>query len=93
VSWWCFQYATESELEQHQESATFSSKKKARPFCCLRWRPVPIPDQETGIYSYRARYFDQNVGRFITEDPIGFIGGQNFCRYVYNSPVGGWPSF
>jgi RHS repeat-associated protein len=27
-------------------------------------------DQETGSYYYRARYFDQNSGRFISEDPI-----------------------
>ncbi|MGB8061505.1 MAG: RHS repeat-associated core domain-containing protein [Candidatus Sulfotelmatobacter sp.] len=45
-------------------------------------------DTETGISYYRARYYDESVGRFITEDPIGFIGGQNFYRYVYNSPIG-----
>jgi RHS repeat-associated protein len=44
-------------------------------------------DPETGIYEYRARYFDQNVGRFISEDPIAFRGGVNFYRYVLNNPV------
>src|SRR6185369_6987732 len=29
-------------------------------------------DQETGIYFYRARYYDQNVGRFISEDPLRY---------------------
>jgi RHS repeat-associated protein len=44
-------------------------------------------DQETGIYEYRARYFDQNVGRFISQDPIRFKGGINFYAYVLNSPT------
>jgi RHS repeat-associated protein len=44
-------------------------------------------DPATGIYEYRARYFDSAVGRFISEDPIRFSGGQNFYRYVRNTPT------
>ena len=44
-------------------------------------------DPETGLYYYRARYFDQNVGRFNSEDPIRFKGGNNFYEYAYNNPV------
>ena len=45
-------------------------------------------DGETGQYYYRARYYDQNVGRFIGEDPIGFnAGDSNLYRYVGNSPI------
>ncbi|MGE5052921.1 MAG: RHS repeat-associated core domain-containing protein [Acidobacteriota bacterium] len=44
-------------------------------------------DQETGLYYYRARYYDSNVGRFISEDPIGLQGGPNFYAYVGNDPV------
>jgi RHS repeat-associated protein len=43
-------------------------------------------DGETGQYYYRARYYDHAVGRFISEDPIGFSGGDsNLSRYVGNS--------
>jgi RHS repeat-associated protein len=43
-------------------------------------------DPETGLYYYRARYFDANVGRFISTDPIGFEAGDaNLYRYVNNS--------
>ena len=35
-------------------------------------------DTETNIYYYRARYFDPSVGRFLSEDPIRFLGGINF---------------
>lgn len=37
---------------------------------------------------YRARYYDSVPGRFLTEDPIGFKGGLNFYRSVFNSPIG-----
>ena len=42
-------------------------------------------DPETRLYYYRARYYDQNTGRFLTEDPLRFIGGgPNFYDYVQN---------
>jgi RHS repeat-associated protein len=44
-------------------------------------------DPETGIYSYRARYYDQTTGRFLSEDPTKFWGGVNFYDYTYDSPT------
>ena len=45
-------------------------------------------DAETGLYYYRARYYDPSIGRFISEDPIQFDSGQNnFYEYVGNSPI------
>ncbi|HPD56937.1 MAG TPA: RHS repeat-associated core domain-containing protein [Smithellaceae bacterium] len=45
-------------------------------------------DPETGLYYYRARYYDAKAGRFITRDPIGFDGGDvNLYAYVGNNPV------
>ena len=45
-------------------------------------------DIESGLYYYRARYYDPQIGRFLSEDPIGFNGGdQNLYRYVFNNPV------
>lgn len=44
-------------------------------------------DQSTGLYYYRARYYDPEVGRFITEDPLGFGAGINFYAYVANNPL------
>src|ERR1700722_803563 len=43
-------------------------------------------DAETGLRYYRFRYFDPTIGRFISEDPIGFDGGINFYQYVQNNP-------
>ena len=44
-------------------------------------------DQETGLYYYRARYYDSQVGRFLRPDPIGFSGGINLYGYVAGNPV------
>lgn len=42
----------------------------------------------TGLYYYRARYYDPYVGRFISEDPMGFDAGDvNFYAYVGNNPI------
>jgi RHS repeat-associated protein len=41
-----------------------------------------------GFYYMRARYYNPTVGRFISEDPIGFGGGDvNLMAYVGNNPV------
>lgn len=44
-------------------------------------------DQETGLYYYRARYYDPQSGRFVSEDPLGFGGGTNFFVYAENDPI------
>jgi RHS repeat-associated protein len=44
-------------------------------------------DAETGLYYYRARYYDPTAGRFLSEDPIRFAGSINFYTYVSNKPV------
>ena len=43
-------------------------------------------DAFSGFYYYRARSYDANLGRFISEDPIGFGGGDiNLYGYVKNN--------
>ncbi len=44
-------------------------------------------DTETGLYYYRARYYDPDLGRFLTTDPIGYLGGINLYAYCSNDPV------
>jgi RHS repeat-associated protein len=44
--------------------------------------------EPNGFYYMRARYYDPQVGRFISEDPIGFDGGDvNLMAYAGNNPV------
>lgn len=48
-------------------------------------------DAETGLYYYRARYYDPKLGRFLQEDtfPRFREDSQSFNRYsyVYNNPI------
>jgi RHS repeat-associated protein len=45
-------------------------------------------DSESGLQYYRARYFDNELGRFTNRDPIGFVDGLNLYRgYFVNNGV------
>ncbi|HKF67766.1 MAG TPA: RHS repeat-associated core domain-containing protein [Vicinamibacterales bacterium] len=45
-------------------------------------------DGFAGLYYYRARYYHPGLQRFISEDPIGFAGGDpNLYAYVANNPI------
>jgi choice-of-anchor C domain-containing protein len=41
-----------------------------------------------GLYNYRSRNLDSATGRFLTNDPIGFLGNDaNLSRYAFNTPL------
>ena len=70
---------------------TNSSEEPRHTFTGREW------DADAELYYYRARWYDAGVGRFISEDPIGFAGGdENLSRYVHNrapnfvDPTGLW---
>lgn len=44
-------------------------------------------DSETGIYFYRARYYDAAAGRFLSEDPLGVRDDLDMYAYVRNNPA------
>jgi RHS repeat-associated protein len=44
-------------------------------------------NDDTGLMYYRARYYRPDWGRFVSEDPIGVLGGINRYAYVENNPV------
>jgi RHS repeat-associated protein len=43
----------------------------------------------SGLYYYRARYYNPNIGRFLSEDPIRFTAGIDFYAYTLNDPIRG----
>jgi len=44
-----------------------------------------VSDAETGLVYMRARYYDPNVGRFVSQDPAGH--GSNWYAYCNNNPT------
>jgi RHS repeat-associated protein len=41
----------------------------------------------TGLYFYRARYYNPALQRFVSEDPKSFLGGINLFAYALNDPI------
>ncbi|WP_020190345.1 RHS repeat-associated core domain-containing protein, partial [Pseudomonas putida] len=50
--------------------------------------PGQYSDDETSLHYNTFRYYDPEVARFITQDPIGLLGGSNLYNYAPSST--GW---
>jgi RHS repeat-associated protein len=49
--------------------------------------PGQYYDVETGFnYNYH-RFYDPQIGRYLTPDPLGLVGGFNLYVYVQNNPI------
>ncbi|OQA03670.1 MAG: putative deoxyribonuclease RhsC [Planctomycetes bacterium ADurb.Bin401] len=44
-------------------------------------------DEETGLYYYRARYYNPSIGRFLSPDPIGYYDSMNLYQYCGNNSI------
>jgi RHS repeat-associated protein len=44
-------------------------------------------DAESELHYNWFRYYDPKTGRYLREDPVGFIGGTNYYLYVSNNPI------
>jgi len=45
-------------------------------------------DEEARLHNNLMRYYDSEAGRFVNQDPIGLMGGENFYQFAPN--VQGW---
>ncbi len=71
------------------ESATYDSFGNATGNLSTRYGYTGREfDADLGLQYSRARWYDATIGRFISEDPIGFAGKDiNLYGYVWNSPI------
>lgn len=44
-------------------------------------------DEETGFVYFGRRYYDPEMGRWTTPDPLGFDGGPNLYAFILNNPL------
>jgi RHS repeat-associated protein len=68
-----------------------------RPFGSLEWQSETTPnplrfqareiDPTAGLYYFRNRWYDPELARFISEDPIGLEGGINPYAFAGNNPA------
>jgi len=47
-------------------------------------------DSETELYYYGYRYYNPQLGRWMSRDPIGESGGGNLYAFTLNSPANSW---
>ena len=57
--------------------------QEGAPSCRLRF-PGQYEDEESGLFYNRYRYYDSEIGQYVSPDPIGLAGGVNPYGYVSN---------
>jgi len=65
-----YEYADERRHERRRQSLRFQGQ---------------FLDDETGLHYNTFRYYDPDIGRFISQDPIGLNGGLNLYQYASNA--------
>ena len=70
-----YRYKPFGAMERNDQTVANSLRFQARPY-----------DAETGLYYFRARYYDPELARFVSEDPIGLEGGLNQYAFGGNDP-------
>ncbi len=71
---WAVEYTAFGELRNTFQAQTSSPFRFLGQYC----------DDELGLFYTHYRYYDPQLGRFTSPDPIRFTGGPNFYRYVIN---------
>ena len=71
-----YRYKPFGSLERNDQTVQNALRFQGRPF-----------DAETNLYYFRARYYDPQLARFISEDPAGKAGGINAYTYAANDPI------
>lgn len=70
-------------------------ESKSMPDVCGIGNPEALREfqAESNPSHYRARYYDQTTGRFLSEDPIRFQSDGNFYGYTGNGPLNWFDPF
>lgn len=97
----CDHLGTPQELTDHEGKVAWSAQYKAwgqakeaiSEAACKAGMRNPIRfqgqylDDETGLHYNRYRYYDPDTARYLSQDPIGLAGGDNFYQYATNPTI------
>ena len=72
---------TENCVQQILNDENFERGKRECPF---RFQGQ-YEDAETGLYYNRFRYYDPSIGSYLSQDPIGLMGGMQLYSYVHDT--------
>ena len=64
----------------------FGNGKNNKKWNTYRFSSKEFEDH-AGLYYFGARYYDPEIGRWLTPDPFGFIDGPNVYVYTANNPI------
>ncbi|MDP2198847.1 MAG: RHS repeat-associated core domain-containing protein, partial [Sulfurimicrobium sp.] len=67
---------------------TIGAGKDAAGFTLALRLPGQVFDAETGLHYNRQRYYDPDLGQYLTPDPLGTPDGPNPYAYVAFNPLG-----
>jgi RHS repeat-associated protein len=95
IAWSATYQAWGNTLKVHWAQESAAANERLQPTDLAANDPVHQPvrfqgqyfDAETGLHYNRFRYYDPDVGRFASQDPIGLSGGDNLYAYAPN-PTG-----
>lgn len=88
----CDHLGTPRELTDAQGNVVWSGRYKAWGRLLYVEGEIAQPlrfqgqyeDQETGLFYNRYRYYEPDCGRYLSQDPIGILGGLNGYAYATN---------
>ena len=72
----------EAQLDIYSRVRTFAGRSLNE--CPFRYQGQ-YQDSETGLYYNRFRYYDPEIGSYISQDPIGLEGGSRLYGYVHDA--------
>ncbi len=82
VESYCYSVYGEEEIT-NESGKILSQSSIGNPW---RYRGKRV-DEEVGLIYFGYRYYDSEIGRWISPDPIGTIDGPNLYTFAHNNPM------
>ena len=80
-------------IDKREGNKRYFKMNDGSTISCVYDHTVAIQDDEIGFYYLSSRYYDSNIGRFITKDEIEYLGegattvSYDLYAYCLNNPV------